>query len=304
MNVRKWSAAAVVPVVSLLVACWIATSVSFLSPTFDEVGHLGSGMHHLRTGRFDADAVNPPLVRLVQTAPASVLVGIPDAEPRLESLAGPYRVGWDLGREMIAESGDQYVRYLAAARLGNAVFAVAAIWCVVALIQRRLPHRSGADMGVGFSSVAVGVLGLAPVDSTIDYGQNIGALANWCEAEQVELHAAGLAHMPTLIENYGITKNYPPERLADVGADSDGQPRYVAIDIRTLFDRNSHDYSDYLYREPYACVRGSTWIWRSDTPATAWGDGPGGSRPKDWPVLERRPPLIELSQGQPPWYAD
>ncbi len=43
------------------------------SPSPDEVGHMGAGLHHWHTGTFDLYRVNPPLVRLLATAPVALL---------------------------------------------------------------------------------------------------------------------------------------------------------------------------------------------------------------------------------------
>ncbi len=41
------------------------------SPVIDEIGHFAAGISHWRLGRFDLYSVNPPLVRLVATAPVA-----------------------------------------------------------------------------------------------------------------------------------------------------------------------------------------------------------------------------------------
>ena len=46
-------------------------SASRQSPTYDEVGHFAAGIANWRFGRFRFYRVNPPLVRLIATAPAT-----------------------------------------------------------------------------------------------------------------------------------------------------------------------------------------------------------------------------------------
>src|SRR5689334_22232145 len=42
------------------------------SPTWDEVAHFAAGLNHWYTGTFPLYRVNPPLIRMIATAPAAL----------------------------------------------------------------------------------------------------------------------------------------------------------------------------------------------------------------------------------------
>jgi hypothetical protein len=97
-------------------------------PGWDEVGHLPAGISHWRTGRFDLYRVNPPLVRMVATAP---LVFLDDGVKwQWNSAYRCDRPEWDLGKEMIETNGRGYFRFLRIARLMCLPFAALAIWVI------------------------------------------------------------------------------------------------------------------------------------------------------------------------------
>lgn len=62
---------------------WLALqfhAATQLTPTHDEYWHLPIGVSIWKTGRFDQDPINPPLVRLVASAPLAPLVSDPTPE--------------------------------------------------------------------------------------------------------------------------------------------------------------------------------------------------------------------------------
>ena len=101
------------------------------------------------------------------------------------------------------------------------------------------------------------VFGLAPVESTINYGQNLRALSVWCEENlDTPLNYAGLAHFPPLIESYGLPTAYPPERFGRTD-------RFTCvIDLQTLYHVDEHDYSRYRDLIPHAVIEKSLLIYR------------------------------------------
>ena len=75
-----------VPAVAVLLAIhagMLAWSATRHSPSYDEAGHLPAGISHWQLGRFDLYRTNPPLVRLVATAPVIL------AKPRIDWAAYP-----------------------------------------------------------------------------------------------------------------------------------------------------------------------------------------------------------------------
>lgn len=65
------------------------------SPTFDEVGYFPAGLAHWQFGRFDLYKVNPPLIRLVATAPAFLagFVGSWDHYPSVATFRSEFLIG-------------------------------------------------------------------------------------------------------------------------------------------------------------------------------------------------------------------
>ncbi len=92
----------------------LAWSATRHSPGIDEVGHLAAGLHHWRTGRFDLYRVNPPLVRLVATAPLALSgVELPDVAVDPSPTA---RAEFDLGRRFVDKHAEQAFWYFTLAR--------------------------------------------------------------------------------------------------------------------------------------------------------------------------------------------
>jgi hypothetical protein len=97
-------------------------------PGWDEVGHLPAGISHWKTGRFDLYRVNPPLPRMIATAPLLIL----DDGVRWQwnSAYSYSRPEWDLGRELIEANGSGYFRFLRIARIMCLPFAALGIWVI------------------------------------------------------------------------------------------------------------------------------------------------------------------------------
>lgn len=85
------------------------------SPTWDEVGHLPSGIAHWRTGAFHWYRVNPPLVRTIAATPV-LLSGVD--ETFVDKTAHLHRVRgeWEAGREFIDQNGENAIWYFTIAR--------------------------------------------------------------------------------------------------------------------------------------------------------------------------------------------
>ena len=109
--------------VSILLAqtgllCW---SASRHSPGIDEVGHLAAGLHHWETGAFDLYRVNPPLVRLVATAPLAA-AGVELPKERLD-VTPPARPEFGLGKHLVSQHGQRALRWFFIARWACVPFA-------------------------------------------------------------------------------------------------------------------------------------------------------------------------------------
>ena len=67
-RVNRW-AAGYISVIVLLHLSLLVYGIFIHGPGWDEVGHLPAGISHWKTGRFDLYRVNPPLPRMIATAP-------------------------------------------------------------------------------------------------------------------------------------------------------------------------------------------------------------------------------------------
>lgn len=84
------------------------------SPTWDEIGHLPSGISHWETGRFELYRVNPPLVRMVAALPVLAM------QPRLDWESyddrPQSRAEFKVGRDFLAANGERSFAFFSAAR--------------------------------------------------------------------------------------------------------------------------------------------------------------------------------------------
>lgn len=95
------------------------------SPAIDEVGHLAAGLHHWKTGSYDLYRVNPPLVRLVATAPL-VCLGVNLGDNTRLDTSPPGRPEFPLGRSFMQQHGEGSLRYFTIARWTCIPFALLA----------------------------------------------------------------------------------------------------------------------------------------------------------------------------------
>lgn len=98
----------------VLHAALLAWSASRHTPNIDEMAHLPAGLSIWSTGRVVAYPVNPPLVKLIASAPVALMRpqadwGALDRDPAL-------RPEWQLGREFIDLNGPRSFRLYTAAR--------------------------------------------------------------------------------------------------------------------------------------------------------------------------------------------
>lgn len=105
-----------IAVVALLAihAALLGYSATLHSPSIDEVGHMAAGLVHWSTGRFELYRVNPPLARLVATAPVALQRPMGLKSDLFRSGARPE---FDAGQAFISANGALSFRYFAIARL-------------------------------------------------------------------------------------------------------------------------------------------------------------------------------------------
>ncbi len=173
---------------------WAATRHS---PAIDEVGHLAAGLHHWRTGSFDLYRVNPPLVRLVATAPLVLLgIDLPD-EIRTDS-SPPWRPEFPLGRSFVQRHGERSFWYFTIARWACIPFALLAtgvIYVWGSALYGRLAGLVSATLWVVCpNSLASGQM-ITPDTGATAFGLTAGYLFwRWLKSSSLESAlAAGFA---------------------------------------------------------------------------------------------------------------
>ncbi len=104
----------------------LAWSAARHSPTFDETGFMVAGLSHWMLGRFDLYPVNPPLVRMVATAP--VLAFRPEVDwsgyEHAQQTRPEYWIGWNF--QLLHK--DRAVLFFALARWACIPFSVLGAW--------------------------------------------------------------------------------------------------------------------------------------------------------------------------------
>lgn len=110
-------------------------------PCWDETGHLPAGLSHWYTGNFDVYRVNPPLVRLVATAP--VLTQHTLDKWGWNPMYDLSRPEWDLGRQLMEQNGVGYLNLLRIARVACLPFSMLAIWIVWVWSRELFGSRGG-----------------------------------------------------------------------------------------------------------------------------------------------------------------
>jgi Dolichyl-phosphate-mannose-protein mannosyltransferase len=99
----------------ILQSALLALSASWHSPLGDEVGHLSSGIAHWRTGAFDLYRVNPPLCRLIASAPA--VLARADFDWSAYRSGSKVRPEWSLGSAFIEANPSFWFGYFVTGRL-------------------------------------------------------------------------------------------------------------------------------------------------------------------------------------------
>jgi hypothetical protein len=92
----------------------------------DEMSHLAAGLSHWSLGRFEAYAVNPPLVRLVATLP--VLAARPSLDWKGSGAGAGWRTEWALNNDFVAANGPRTFWLLTLARWACIPFALLGGW--------------------------------------------------------------------------------------------------------------------------------------------------------------------------------
>lgn len=119
----------------------LAFSGFWQSPTLNEPGHLAAGLHHWRTGDFTLYRVNPPLVRLVASLPATLLGYTEDWSGYYEHVGA--RPVFDMGEDFIAANERDSLLYFRLARWSLIPFSLLGAWICFAWAQALFGDAAG-----------------------------------------------------------------------------------------------------------------------------------------------------------------
>lgn len=119
----------------MALAGWLTLPLLFLgqglafitasSPTHDESAHLGAGYSYLMTGDFRLNPEHPPLIKELAALPVLLWYRLP-FQPREIDWQSPHGQ-WNIGRQLIYNSGVPADRILLLARLPNLLLGVALV---------------------------------------------------------------------------------------------------------------------------------------------------------------------------------
>lgn len=107
-------------------AALLAYSGWWQSPTLNEPGHLVAGLHHWKTGDFTLYRVNPPLIRLVASVPATLLGYEEDWSGHYEHVGA--RPVFDMAEDFVTANGRSSLLYFRMARWALIPFSLLGAW--------------------------------------------------------------------------------------------------------------------------------------------------------------------------------
>lgn len=109
------------------------------SPTFDEPAHFVAGWSHWELGRFDLYNVNPPLVRMVATAPSRIT----GTDVDLTGYAAALRAEFSVGKVFLQSGASEALWQLTIARWACLPFSILGAWTCYQWSSELYGGRSG-----------------------------------------------------------------------------------------------------------------------------------------------------------------
>jgi len=117
---RKWLAVLVAAVLMLHGTLAVQTA-RYCSVTHDEYWHIPVGLLHWRSGRFDWENLNPPLIRMLAAAPLTVTAQAGRIDEPTDQI-------WSYGDDLFASNPDSYRSLLIQARMPIVVLSLLTAW--------------------------------------------------------------------------------------------------------------------------------------------------------------------------------
>ena len=195
---------------------WVFLTILFIQATalvhagwcdsvvVDEAGHIASGMVHWVEGDFRPYHVNPPLMRLLGTAPLIPLCPIiPMADPAFGSADRPEFL---LGRKFAELNAGQYVAYVRIARWASIAASLLASWLVWSLGRRHSTVAGWISLLLWISCpLALGHGHLL----TADMGATcLGLLTVWCHHRECDDPSPAAATRSGLAWGFALLAKY------------------------------------------------------------------------------------------------
>lgn len=132
---KKWLAMLVAALLTLHGTLAIQTA-RYCSVTHDEYWHIPVGLLHWRSGRFDWENLNPPLIRMLAAAPLTVT-----AQPG--QINQPTDQIWSYGDDLFAANRDSYRSLLLQARIPIVALSLLTAWLLGCWATELFGVRSG-----------------------------------------------------------------------------------------------------------------------------------------------------------------
>lgn len=168
---QRKPAALAVTLLLLLHAALAYQTAAYCSVTHDEYWHIPVGLLHWRTGRFDWENLNPPLIRLIAAAPLTVT-----ANPG--TLDQPTDQIWSYGDDFARANPGRYRALLIQARLPIIALSLLTAWVLGTWATEMMGPRAGV-FAVFLWTVSPTVLASASL-ATTDLGAALCfALTGW-----------------------------------------------------------------------------------------------------------------------------
>lgn len=172
---NKWARRLIVILFLGIHAVMLARSAALHSPTWDEVGHMAAGISHWQYRHFRLYRVNPPLVRLVATAPVIASGGRLNVEIDLSRIERG-RPEFGVGEEFLKHNFGDWERHFFVARLMCISFSLVGGLVVYCWANELYGHTAGI-MGLCLWSFSPNVLAHAQLITPDCAAAALGAAA-------------------------------------------------------------------------------------------------------------------------------
>lgn len=146
------------------------------TPTDDEFVQLPMGLYYLKTGRFDLDRRNPPLIKMLSAAPLLLTGAKLDTDPKWRAQGEGWWM-WIFGTRFMRINQDNYFDLFFAGRIPNILLGMAGALLVYAWARSLFGSAPATGTLLLYSTTPV-LIGHASV-ATLDMGVTVFLLAGF-----------------------------------------------------------------------------------------------------------------------------